>query len=135
MELKSVGLFASMPDGELKKLSREMREIRHPKGAEIMVTGNDGVGFMVIQEGEAEVQTQDGRHRKLGPGDHFGEMALLDHRGRSASVTAKSDLVLATITEFGFKAFLEEHPEVAYRLLETLSRRLREAEAAKGNPA
>ena len=135
MELKPVGLFASMPDGELRKLSREMREIRHPKGAEIMVTGNDGVGFMVIQDGEAEVQTTDGRHRKLGPGDHFGEMALLDHRGRSASVTAKSDLVLATITEFGFKAFLEEHPEVAYRLLETLSRRLREAEAAKGNPA
>lgn len=135
MELKPVGLFATMPDGELKKLAREMREIHHPKGAEIMVTGNDGVGFMVIQEGEAEVQTQDGRRRKLGPGDHFGEMALLDHRGRSASVTAKSDLVLATITEFGFKAFLEEHPEVAYRLLETLSRRLREAEAAKGNPA
>ena len=135
MELKSVGLFATMPDGELKRLSQEMREIRHPKGAEIMVTGNDGVGFMVIQEGEAEVQTQDGRLRKLGPGDHFGEMALLDHRGRSASVTAKSDLVLATITEFGFKAFLKEHPEIAYRLLETLSRRLREAEAAKGKPA
>ena len=135
MELKPVGLFASMPDGEMKRLSREMREIRHPKGAEIMVTGNDGVGFMVIQEGEAEVAMQDGRHRKLGPGDHFGEMALLDHRGRSASVTAKSDLVLATITEFGFKAFLEEHPEVSYRLLETLSRRLREAEAAKGKPA
>jgi CRP/FNR family cyclic AMP-dependent transcriptional regulator len=135
MDLKPVGLFGGMSDGELKKISREMREIRHPKGAEVMVTGADGVGFMVIQEGEAEVATQDGRHRTLGPGDHFGEMALLDHRGRSASVTAKTDLVVAAITEFGFKAWLKEHPDVALRLLENLSKRLREAEAAKGNPA
>src|SRR5438093_12129327 len=112
MDLRPLGLFANMPDGELKKLSREMREIRHPKGAEIMVTGKDGVGFMVIQEGEAEVAMPDGRHRKLGPGDHFGEMALLDHQGRSASVTARTDLVVATITEFGFKQFLRDHPEV-----------------------
>ena len=135
MELKPVGLFASMPESELKRLAREMREIRHPKGAEIMVTGNDGVGFMVIQEGEAEVAMQDGRHRKLGPGDHFGEMALLDHRGRSADITALTDLVSAAIPEWEFKEFLGSHPEVAYRLLETLSRRLREAEAAKGKPA
>lgn len=135
MDLKPVGLFANMPESELKRVSREMREIRHPKGAEIMVTGKDGVGFMVIQEGEAEVAMPDGRHRKLGPGDHFGEMALLDHQGRSASVTARTDLVVATITEFGFKQFLRDHPEITYRLLETLSRRLREAEAAKGKPA
>lgn len=135
MDLKPVGLFANMPESELKRVSREMREIRHPKGAEIMVTGKDGVGFMVIQEGEAEVAMPDGRRRKLGVGDHFGEMALLDHQGRSASVTARTDLVVATITEFGFKQFLRDHPEITYRLLETLSRRLREAEAAKGKPA
>jgi CRP-like cAMP-binding protein len=47
-------------------------------------------------------------------------------------VTARSDLVLAAVTEWGFKPFLTEHPEVSYRLLETLSRRLREAEGSKG---
>jgi CRP-like cAMP-binding protein len=112
-----------------------MREIRHPQGAEIMIRGDGGVGFLVILEGEAEVETADGRHRKLGPGDHFGEMALLDHQGRSASVTAQTDLVLAAVPEWGFKPFLRDHPEVTYRLMETLSRRLREAEAAKGKPA
>ena len=131
MELKPVGLFTGMSQGELKKIAREMREIRHPKGTEIMVRGADGVGFMVLLEGEAEVKTLDGRRRTLGPGDHFGEMSLLDHEGRSATVHAKTDIIAAAVTEWGFKPFLSAHPEVTYRLLETLSRHLREAEAAK----
>ena len=131
MDLKAVGIFEGMSPAELKKVAKQMREIRHPKGAEIMIRGEGGVGFLVILTGEAEVETPDGRHRKLGPGDHFGEMALLDHLGRSASVTASTDLVLAAVPEWGFKPFLRDHPEVTYRLMETLSRRLREAEAAK----
>jgi CRP/FNR family cyclic AMP-dependent transcriptional regulator len=132
MDLKPIGIFKGMPPAELKKISKQMREIRHPKGAEIMIRGEGGVGFLVILTGEAEVETGDGRRRKLGPGDHFGEMALLDHEGRSATVTAASDLVLGAVPEWGFKPFLQDHPEVTYRLLETLSRRLRDAEAAKG---
>ena len=131
MELKAEGLFAGMSPAELKKLGKEMREVRHPAGAEMIVRGNEGVGFLVIQEGEAEVTTADGRHRTLGPGDYFGEMALLDHQGRSADIKAKTDLVVAAVTEWGFKAFLAENPEIAYRLLQTLSRRLREAEEAQ----
>jgi CRP/FNR family cyclic AMP-dependent transcriptional regulator len=132
MDLKPIGIFKGMPPAELKKISKQMREIRHPKGAEIMIRGEGGVGFLVILTGEAEVETADGRRRKLGPGDHFGEMALLDHEGRSATVTAASDLVLGAVPEWGFKPFLQDHPEVTYRLLETLSRRLRDAEAAEG---
>jgi CRP-like cAMP-binding protein len=108
-----------------------MREVRHPKGAKPVLRGKDGVGFMVILEGQAEVSTIDGRHRILGPGDHFGEMALLDQQGRSADITARTDLVSAAIPEWEFKEFLGSHPEVAYRLLQTLSRRLREAEDAQ----
>lgn len=132
MDLKPVGIFKGMPPAELKKIGKQMREIRHPKGAEIMIRGEGGVGFLVILAGEAEVETGDGRRRMLGPGDHFGEMALLDHEGRSATVTAASDLVLGAVPEWGFKPFLQDHPEVTYRLLETLSRRLRDAEAAEG---
>jgi CRP-like cAMP-binding protein len=132
MDLKPVGIFKGMPPAELKKISKQMREIRHPKGAEIMIRGEGGVGFLVILTGEAEVETGDGRRRTLGPGDHFGEMAMLDQQGRSATVTAASDLVLAAVPEWGFKPFLQDHPEVTYRLLETLSRRLREAEGTRG---
>jgi CRP-like cAMP-binding protein len=56
-------------------------------------------------------------------------MALLDHHGRSATVKADTDVSLATIPEWGFKSFLEEHPEVAYRLLQELSHRIRQAES------
>jgi CRP/FNR family transcriptional regulator, cyclic AMP receptor protein len=131
MELKPIGLFAGLSEGDLNKLSKQMREVRHQQGSEIMVHGKDGVGFLVIVEGEAEVTTGDGRHRKLGPGDYFGEMALLDQQGRSADITARTDLILAAVPEWGFKQFLGEHPEITYRLLQTLSRRLREAEEAQ----
>jgi CRP-like cAMP-binding protein len=130
MDLKPEGLFQGLPQGELKKLGKTMREVRHPKGSEIIIRGKDGVGFMVILSGQAQVRTSDGRHRILGPGDYFGEMALLDQQGRSADITASTDLVLAAVTEWGFKQFLADHPEITYRLLQTLSRRLREAEEA-----
>ncbi len=130
MDLKARGLFDGMSDSDLKKLGKQMREIRHPKGTKMVVRGKDGVGFMVIMDGQAEVSTVDGRHRLLGPGDHFGEMALLDMQGRSADITARTDMVSAAIPEWEFKEFLGNHPEVAYRLLQTLSRRLREAEEA-----
>ncbi len=133
MDLKGIGLFEGIPDNSLKKLGKQMREVHHPKGARPVVRGKDGVGFMVILEGQAEVSTVDGRHRLLGPGDHFGEMALLDQQGRSADITAHTDLVSAAIPEWEFKEFLNSHPEVAYRLLQTLSRRLREAEEAREN--
>jgi CRP/FNR family transcriptional regulator, cyclic AMP receptor protein len=131
MDLKPIGLFEGLSEGDLKKLDKQMREVRHPQGAEIMIRGKDGVGFLVILEGEAEVTTGDGRHRKLGPGDYFGEMALLDQKGRSADITANTDLVLAAVPEWGFRQFLGDHPEITYRLLQTLSRRLREAEEAQ----
>ena len=129
MDLHSVKLFAGMQDGDLKKIAQQVREVRHPKGATIAVRGREGVGFMLILEGEAEVTTPDGRSRLLGPGDHFGEMALLDQGGRSSTVAATTDLVVAAIPEWHFKPFLMEYPEVAYRMLQTLSRRVRDAEA------
>lgn len=129
MDLHSVGLLQGLSDRDLQRIAQQVRQVRHPSGGEITVEGREGVGFMMILEGEAEVSTPDGRTRTLGPGDHFGEMALLDQGGRSATITAKTDLVLAAIAEWNFKPFLIEHPEVAYRLLQTLSRRVREAEA------
>jgi CRP/FNR family cyclic AMP-dependent transcriptional regulator len=129
MDLRSVNLFAGMPEGDLKRVAQQMREVRHVKGTEIAVRGREGVGFMVILDGEAEVSTPDGGQRTLGPGDYFGEMALLDQGGRSATVTARTDLVIAAIAEWNFRPFLLAHPEVAYRMLQTLSRRIREAEA------
>lgn len=129
-DLKSVRLFEGLSDKELKAVERDLREVRHPAGKEILVRGENGVGFAVITEGQARVTLADGRQRELGQGDSFGEMALLDHEGRSATVTAVTDLRVLSIPEWNFKAFLAEHPEVAWRLLQVLSRRVRQAEGA-----
>ena len=127
-QLGNVKLLADLSPGDVKRLAKQLRDVRPNAGDKIMIRGQGGVGFMMILEGETEITTADGRTRLLGPGDHFGEMTLLDHERRSADVTAKTDLLCATIPEWGFEAFLLEHPKVAYRLLQTMSRRLREAE-------
>jgi CRP-like cAMP-binding protein len=128
-DLKSVKLFKGLPEKELKSIEKELKVITHPAGHDIVVKGGSGVGFMIITDGTVTVTTIQGKTRKLGPGDSFGEMALLDHEGRSASIRADTEVTLATIPEWNFKSFLEVHPEVAYRLLQALSQRVRQAES------
>ncbi len=129
IELKDAKLFKGLPAAELVAIQSQMKIVQHPPGHEITVRGEGGVGFMTILDGTVLVETAQGRVRKLGPGDSFGEMALLDHEGRSATIRAESAVSLATIPEWSFKPFVHEHPEVAYRLLQTLSLRVRQAES------
>jgi CRP-like cAMP-binding protein len=129
VDVKEAKLLRGLPDSELRSVEKQMKTVRHPAGHEIVVKGENGVGFMIILDGTVTVDTVQGKARKLGPGDSFGEMALLDHEGRSATIRADTDVTLATIPEWGFKPFLKEHPEVAYRLLQVLSQRIRQAES------
>lgn len=130
-ELKNAKLFQGLSDSELRSIEKQMKIVNHPAGHEIVVRGEGGVGFMVIVEGTVSVETVQGKTRRLGPGDSFGEMALLDHSGRSATITADTDVTLATIPEWNFKPFLKEHPGVAYALLQVLSQRVRQAEGGQ----
>ncbi|MGH7777592.1 MAG: Crp/Fnr family transcriptional regulator, partial [Candidatus Dormibacterales bacterium] len=123
--------FQGLPQKELGTIARALREVELPAGRTLTSVGDSGVGFSVILAGEVNVRTVSGRTRRMGPGQHFGEMALLDREGRSADLVAETDLRLGVITEWGFKSFLAEHPEVAFRMLTSLSRRVREAEAAE----
>src|SRR5256714_1199189 len=129
IELQQAKLFQGLPESEVRSVEKQMKTVKHPAGHEIVVRGDGGVGFMIITDGTVTVKTVQGKSRKLGPGDSFGEMALLDHEGRSATITAETDVTMATIPEWNFKPFLKEHPEVAYRLLQTMSRRIRQAAA------
>jgi CRP/FNR family cyclic AMP-dependent transcriptional regulator len=128
LEIKNAKLFKGLPESEVKSIERTMKTVKHAAGHEIIVRGESGVGFMVITDGTVTVKTVQGKSRKLGPGDSFGEMALLDEGGRSATITADTDVTLAAVPEWNFKAFLKEHPEVTYRLLQVLSQRVRQAE-------
>jgi CRP-like cAMP-binding protein len=129
LDVSAVKLFAGLPRKELDVIARQLKEVSHAAGDVIMTTGRPGIGFFVILDGQCEVLVRRGHSHKLGPGEHFGEMALLDEQGRSATVTALNDMRLGFVAEWEFKAFLGEHPEVAYHLLQSLGGRLREAEA------
>jgi CRP/FNR family cyclic AMP-dependent transcriptional regulator len=128
LDVKQAKLFKGLPESELRSIEKQMKIVNHPTGHEIVVRGDNGVGFMVILDGTVTVSTIQGKSRKLGPGDSFGEMALLDQEGRSATIKADTNVSLATIPEWNFKPFIKEHPEVAYRLLQVLSQRVRQAE-------
>jgi len=126
--LKSVPLFTGVRDRELKRLAKVMRENSFAEGEQITTEGRSGIGFFVIDEGNATVSLRGEIVRTLRPGDHFGEIALIDEGPRSATVTASTDLRCRGMAAWEFRSFVQEHPEVAWPLLETLAARLRDAE-------
>jgi CRP-like cAMP-binding protein len=126
--LSRVPLFSGIKPKELKKLSKRMTERDFNEGDEITREGESGIGFFVIEEGNASVSVGGNIVRTLGPGEHFGEVALIDSGPRSATIIAGTDLRCRGMSAWEFKPFVEEHPEVAWGLLETLVGRLRAAE-------
>jgi CRP-like cAMP-binding protein len=126
--LRRVPLFSGVKPKELKKLDRRMTERTFNEGDTITTEGHSGIGFFVIEHGNATVSVGGKIIRTLGPGEHFGEVALIDSGPRSATVVATTDLRCRAMSAWEFKPFVEEHPEVAWALLETLVGRLREAE-------
>ena len=131
--LRRVPLFSEMKPKELKKLGDRMSERVFSQGDTIAVEGETGVGFFVIEQGEAEVSVDGRTIATLGPGQYFGEVALIDGGARTATVKAGSDLRCRAMSAWEFQPFLAEHPEVAWALLVHLVTRLREAEeSARG---
>jgi CRP/FNR family transcriptional regulator len=127
--LSRVPVFAGVKGKDLDRLAKVMRERTFSEGQEIATEGQSGVGFFVIEEGNATVSLKGEILRTLRPGDYFGEIALIDEGPRSASVTATTDLRCRGMAAWEFKSFVQEHPEVAWEMLRTLVGWLREAQA------
>ena len=127
-DLGSSPLFSGLPERELREIADKFSEVRHPAGAEVVAGGGPAAGFMVVAAGQLEVTLLGGRSRQLGPGAAFGEMALLDEGRRSAAVRAVTEVTLYWLPAWEFKPLLIAHPEVGYRMLQHLSRRVRQAE-------
>lgn len=126
--LRQVPLFAEIERRDLDRLAQLFRERTFKEGATVTVEGEPGVGFFVITEGSAEVSVGGERRGSLGPGDSFGETALIDEGPRSATIVAATDLRCLALSAWDFRPFVEEHPPVAWALLRTLVQRLREAQ-------
>ena len=123
--LKRVPLFADLDDRELKEIAGSMRERRFSAGDTVTQEGAAGVGFFVIESGEADI-TVDGQPKgTIGPGDYFGEVALIDGGPRSATVTATTDLVCYGLTFWEFRPLVEGNGTIGWKLLQALAKRLR----------
>jgi CRP-like cAMP-binding protein len=129
--LSQVPLFAQVDKKHLKRLEQRMQARTFPEGHVIAEEGQSGVGFFLIDDGNATVTVGGQERRSLGPGDWFGEMALIDEGPRSATVTAVTDLRCRGMSAWEFRPFVQEHPEVAWPLLQALVGRLRDAEAQR----
>ena len=130
--LKRVAMFEDLDQRSLEAIANAAVEQRYEPGQEIVRQGDTGVGAFIIRSGKVEiVQDREGKEQKiatLGPGDVFGEMALLDEFPRSATVRAVEPTTALGIQRWHFRGILESHPQIALALLPVLTKRLRNAE-------
>jgi CRP-like cAMP-binding protein len=126
--LQRVPLFKDLPEKQLKSLSTEFTERQFSEGQELTSEGMGGAGFFVLESGNARVSVEGEERRTLGPGDYFGEIALIDGGVRTATITATSDGVAHGLTKWQFKPLVESTAEIAWPLLEAMARRVRELE-------
>src|SRR5512133_3593700 len=127
--LQRVPLFADFERKDLKQLSHSFRERTFEGGSTVADEGQKGAGFFVIESGEASVSVHGADRGKLGPGDYFGEIALIDDGARSATVTADSELRCYGLTSWEFRPLVESNASIAWKLLETMAKRLRAAQS------
>jgi len=130
--LKRVSMFEDLDQKSLEAIANAAVEQRYEPGQDIVRQGDTGVGAFIIRSGKVDViQDRGGKETKLstlGPGDVFGEMALLDEFPRSATVRAVEPTTALGIQRWHFRGILESHPQIALALLPMLTRRIRNAE-------
>jgi CRP-like cAMP-binding protein len=124
--LRNVPLFASLSNKELERVARWADEVDIPEGKQLMTQDALGYEFFVIEAGQAEVTRDGERIRLLGPGDFFGEIALLETGRRTAGVVAESPMQLVVMHRRDFKQMQREMPDVAEKIERAIRERFRE---------
>lgn len=128
--LRQVDLFSGLSKKSLDRLASRIQTVHHAAGKELASEGKGGVAFHMLQSGTAEVLVGSSVVRMLGPGDYFGELSLIDHKPRSATVRTTSEVTAWVLVAWDFAPLLDE-PEVAKALLVAMCERLRSAEARR----
>jgi CRP-like cAMP-binding protein len=123
--LQKVPLFGSLERRELEQVAASMQERRFPAGSTVVQEGAGGAGFFVIEEGEGEVTVGGQSRRTVGPGDYFGEIALLTGSERTATITATTDMLCYGMTPWEFRPLVESNSEIAWKLLTAMAEKLR----------
>ena len=120
--LKRVPIFSDLDRKELERVANSMKERTFGAGDTVTAEGQTGVGFFVIASGEAKVTVGGEDRRRLGPGDYFGEVALLNESARTATIKAETDLKCYGLTSWEFRPLVETHGSIAWKLLQVMSK-------------
>ncbi len=128
--LQRVELFAGMDRRQSEQIARLLKERRFAKGETVIMEGSGGAAFFIIDSGEVKVSSKGVNLATLGPGEYFGEVALIDGGPRSATVTAATDLVCYGLTFWEFRPLVERNGTIGWRLLQALAKQLRDAVSA-----
>jgi CRP-like cAMP-binding protein len=122
--LQSAPLFAGLGKRERRELATRTDTIEVPEGEQLAREGDFAYEFFVIEDGTAEVTHGSEHVADLGPGDFFGEMGILGHKRRGATVTARSPMQVIVMTGQALRSLRSEEPEVAHRLEQACEERL-----------
>ncbi len=128
--LLQVPLFRDLSRKQLEQIARLADELDVNAGKRLVTAGETGLELFIIVEGYAAIKAGRGRTARLGLGEFFGEMSLVDGGPRSASVEAATDMRLLVVGRREFWQLLNAAPSLAQKIMGTLSRRVRDAEAA-----
>lgn len=126
--LRQVPLFADLSRREAEQIARLFKPRRFGEGETVVKEGSGGAAFFVIESGEATVSIGGKERATLKPGDYFGEIALIDEGARMATITALSDLDCYGLTYWEFRPLVQENGVIGWKLLQSLAKKLRDAE-------
>ncbi|MGA2933226.1 MAG: cyclic nucleotide-binding domain-containing protein, partial [Acidimicrobiales bacterium] len=122
--IRNAPLFSQLSKKDIKQLAATLNQRSFPAGTVIIEKGKPGVGFFIIAGGAATVTVAGNQVRSLKAGDHFGEVALIDDGPRMAEVTAVTDLECYALAAWQFRPFVQDHPDVAWALMQSLVKRI-----------
>jgi CRP-like cAMP-binding protein len=123
--LRKVPLFAGLDNKELEDIAGSMRERRFKAGDTVTQEGAGGVGFFVVEEGEADVTVGGESKGSVGPGQYFGEIALINESPRTATLTARTDMLCYGMTPWDFRPLVESNSTIAWKLLTAMAEKMR----------
>ncbi len=122
-------IFQGLDNRDLERIASSMKQRTFHAGDTVTAEGQGGIGFFVIESGDAKVTIGGRDRRTLGPGDYFGEVALLTDSPRTATIIAETDLRCYGMTSWDFKPLVESHSSIAWKLLQTMAKKYQEPQA------
>jgi CRP/FNR family cyclic AMP-dependent transcriptional regulator len=126
----AVPLFTFLERKRVESICNVGKRLHYDPSHKIVKEGEKGIGFYLILDGEVEIRRKEKSLAKLGKGQFFGEMALLDNQPRSADVIALKPTTCFGLTSTAFQELMQKQPQITLSIIRELAHRLRESNAA-----